>query len=650
MNVYVDQLEHFDCPVCNGRVDCTDSTPFTETSCPGCGSKVTVPGLFGHYILLRRLGEGGTGPVYRARDTKLNRVVAIKILHKVLSLNPELVEFFKHQARSAANLNHGNVMKIFELGRHAEQHYITMELIEGQNLRELLYADTVSEDEVLQIGLGISQGLEAAHERGLIHGDVRPKNIFINHEGVPKIGDFGLARSISKGSTRPFSWVSPYYTAPERLETGEDTVQSDMYGLGATLYQALVGRPPFDDPDTDKVLQLKQGFDVPDVREARPEVRPATAEIIARLLARDPAKRYADYPALIAAFRAALPFEGTAEEAEALERTAQIAPATTMPLTPVEESAPSQARRLGWLAALSGAAALGLAAFIWWPGSTGEETPHLQAPPGKPEPLLASSGSGAALDLDLGPAAPAVPTPPPPPPVEATPNPSPTPPPAEPTPEPPPPPPAPPREPLREWGNLLVWLPPDARQADTWADASGGERHARRQDNHLRFTTPSLSAFTAVLAFRPAPLPPKDGSAFKVLLATGTPDQTGSPLAIFTDRDFPSVLGHAVAGQARPDAFDLAGDASRPHRLAVAVSITPEGLDVRATLDDGPVLAWRREGTASFPPEWIWHLGALPGLDATFPGEILALALYDQSLPEAGLRAAMTALLPAAAP
>ena len=644
MHVYVDQLEHFECAVCNGRIDCTDKTPFTETTCPGCASKVTVPGLFGHYILLKRLGEGGTGPVYRAKDTKLNRVVAIKILHKVLSLNPELVEFFKHQARSASSLSHSNVMKIFELGRHAEQHYITMELIDGQNLRELLYSDTVSEEEVLHIGLGISQGLEAAFERSLIHGDVRPKNIFINHEGIPKIGDFGLARSISKGSSRPFSWVSPYYTAPERLESGEDTIFSDMYGLGATLYQALVGRPPFDDPDTDKVLQLKATFDVPDVREARPDIRPQTAAVINRLLAREPGRRYASYGDLIEAFRDALRTEES--NPESLDSTAPISPSSTMPMTAVpDEEAKAGRGAWRWLA---GAAVILIAGGLAYHFSNRASSSSQTAPAPDPAPL-ASTGQGGSTDLDLAGEDSPAPFPSPVPtnvvavtnvaalpvpvpvavvePVTVVPA----------VPEPTPTPPVP--EPANAVASPAVagpslWLKAGSRRADGWADASGAGQNAAPlaeggAPGLLRFPGTDAPSYSVLLAFRNSGTPSKAGAAFKCLLAAGTPDRKDSRLSVFADRDFPSQLGYAVGGQARPDAFEMSGEGV--HAFALVANLEGTSLRVRAWLDgkEGPSCT---VDNPSFPPEAAWFLGGLPGLDSTFPGEMIEILVYGRAL------------------
>lgn len=617
MHVYVDHLEHFECPVCKARIDCTDSLPFSETPCAACGSKVSVPGLFGHYTLLKRLGEGGTGPVYRAKDNKLNRIVALKVLHKVLSLNPELVEFFKNSARSAANLNHSNVMKIFELGKHDEQHFITMELIDGQNLRELLFSDTVSEEEVLHIGLGISQGLDAAHQTGLVHGDVRPKNIFINHEGIPKISDFGLARSISKGSSRPYNWVSPYYTAPERLQGGDDTVQTDMYGLGATLYQALVGRPPFDDPDTEKVLQLKNTFDVPDVREARPDLQPATAAIINRLLAREPQKRYASYADLIRAFQEALAGgEGSSAEAakEELARTAPIG-ASTVPLgesAGEAEAAPAPARSSRGLAVAAVLLLIGGggAYFAMRSNSSGPATPD--RPPVPPvTPAAATNTVAVPTPSPVAPQAIDLPVIPP--------------------------------EPVASVPGLQAWFR-DGQPADAaWTDLSP-RKQAATPDAAAgvhRFAPPAATnGYTVMIAFRGASAPAAGGTSYRVLAGTGAPDQRPTRLCVFADRDLPGVIGYAVAGHSRPEAFEVKSGADAVHVLHVCLAPAGDILRITAGLDAGPVDTWElpRAEIAEWTPDPLsWFIGGLPGADARFGGSIRELAWYDRPLSEAEL-------------
>jgi serine/threonine protein kinase len=546
VNIYVDRVDSFLCDSCQGRIECGHIIPLTDIVCPHCGVATWVPGQFGHYLLREKLGEGGTGPVYRAQDTKLNRIVAIKVLHKVLSLNEDLVRFFQHQAKSAAALNHINVVKIYELGKMLDQHYIAMELIEGDTLRDLINEDDISEEEALQIGLGIAEGLHAAEESGLVHGDVRPKNIFISDEGVPKIADFGLARSLSKGSARPYSWVSPYYTAPERFSGVEEDTKGDIYGLGATLFHALIGRPPFDDPEPEQVIEMKTTLHVPDIRVFQPEYREETALIVARMLEREPARRYPTYSSLIADLNHAISAFQIGETSIAATQRVEVLSA---------ENQEGSTRRKPSPAILAGLAAVVVAvlAIVLFPRlRLGNQTPPPPDPEGAP-PLTQNGTTTAGLDLPE----PAVPPAVPPPSVE---------------------------EQIAAFPRLSGWWRPQnalagSGSATYWPDSSPAGQHARIHpgttpptlvpaaspagmlfsQTTLGIRVPTISqGFWLVMVCRDIGSSTRSGNATKTLIGNALPLADPGSLNLFLDRDFANNGGIAALGQVRPDSFSRA--------------------------------------------------------------------------------------------
>jgi serine/threonine protein kinase/tetratricopeptide (TPR) repeat protein len=222
------------------------------------------PEMIAHYEILEKLGAGGMGIVYRARDTKLGREAAVKLLPENLAANPAYLQRFQREARAASALNHPNICTIYEIGEHQGRHYIAMELLEGQTLRALVQSKPLPFDRILSIALQIADALEAAHAKGIIHRDVKPANIFLTTRGHVKILDFGLAKlaAFSRTSAATDSPVSSEiaseyvssprvtigtlpYMSPEQALGEELDSRSDLFSLGSVLYEISTGVPAF---------------------------------------------------------------------------------------------------------------------------------------------------------------------------------------------------------------------------------------------------------------------------------------------------------------------------------------------------------------------------------------------------------------------
>lgn len=298
--------DSINCHSCGAIVDLTGQTGFTHVECNRCGALSVVPLRFGDFLLLNTIGIGSTGAVYKAIDLPLNRYLALKILRKKLSEAPEFVASFSHEARSAASVNHPNAAQVYSFGELDNQYYLAMELCDRGSVDDrITKLGKLPEPEVLSIGRQIASALRAAWQRGLLHRDVKPGNILFNEDGVPKIVDFGLASDHGKnaeGGQEEASeqiWGTPYYIAPEKLRGKSEDVRSDIYSLGATLFHALAGRPPFDTATAVEVT----GRHTPQPRSSLaahvPTVHEPTVRVIARMLAMDPAERYSTYDEVI---------------------------------------------------------------------------------------------------------------------------------------------------------------------------------------------------------------------------------------------------------------------------------------------------------------------------------------------------------------
>jgi hypothetical protein len=252
------------------------------------------------------------GTVYRAMDMALHRYVALKVLKPGLAANPEFIESFSREARAAASVTHINVAQVYTFGEQEGHYFIAMELLEKGSLDDrIVRRRQLPEAEVLDIGVQIAAGLSAAYERGLLHRDVKPGNILFDAEGVPKVVDFGLARGRDVQAAKPVGgapqqvWGTPYYIAPEKMRGHADDLRSDIYSLGATLFHALAGRPPFEAATATDVALKHTTQPAVSLKAFVPGIQDATARTIGRMLAKNPAERYHSYAELTADLEAA---------------------------------------------------------------------------------------------------------------------------------------------------------------------------------------------------------------------------------------------------------------------------------------------------------------------------------------------------------
>jgi serine/threonine protein kinase len=290
--------DSINCHSCGAVLDLTGQTGFTHVECTRCGALSVVPLQFGDFLLLNAIGIGGTGTVYKAIDLPLNRYLALKILRKKLSSDPSFIASFSREARAAAAVRHPNIAHVYSFDERDGQYYLAMELCDRGSLDDrITKLGKLSEPEVLSIGQQIASALRAAWQRGLLHRDVKPGNILFNEDGVPKIVDFGLARGQGKdpdGASDQI-WGTPYYIAPEKLRGKPEDVRSDIYSLGATLFHALAGRPPFDAATAREVANKHTTQPAFSLKTYVPTIHEHTMNVIARMLAKDPSERYDTY-------------------------------------------------------------------------------------------------------------------------------------------------------------------------------------------------------------------------------------------------------------------------------------------------------------------------------------------------------------------
>jgi tRNA A-37 threonylcarbamoyl transferase component Bud32 len=247
--------------------------------------------LAGRYRLAVRIDEGGAGEVWQARDERLDRDVAIKILGA--NADEAFRERFADEARRAASVLHPNVVTVFDEGRDGADAFMVMELVRGRTLRDVV-ADRgpLRPHEAARIVGQIAAALDAAHEAGVIHCDVKPANVIVDEQGTAKLTDFGIARA-ARGPREHELIGTARYIAPERIEGKAPTERSDVYSLGLVAYELLAGRPPNAEMETEDLLRVRLDGRAPSLRSVRVGIGDEIDRVVAKALARDPHHRYA---------------------------------------------------------------------------------------------------------------------------------------------------------------------------------------------------------------------------------------------------------------------------------------------------------------------------------------------------------------------
>lgn len=263
------------------------------------------PFLLGRFRLDKRLG-GVMGVVYRGVDTESGNEIALKALPKTLAFEPSFVERFKREVKATGSLAHPNIVRIFDAGVEHGVFYLAMEFIEGESLNQRLRRDGVlSEREGLKIGYYVAQALAHAHAKSVLHRDVKPENIMLAKDGRVKLTDFGLAKLLADEQQITAEGIAvgtPHYIAPEQARALKDTDhRADLYALGATLFHILTGRLPYEGDDGAAIMRRHVFEATPDPRMIKPGMAPAVANILMKLMAKNPADRYQSADDLCAA-------------------------------------------------------------------------------------------------------------------------------------------------------------------------------------------------------------------------------------------------------------------------------------------------------------------------------------------------------------
>ncbi len=253
-----------------------------------------IPG----FRVMQKIGAGAMASVYKAKQLSLDRIVAIKILPKRLSEDKEFVERFYKEGKAAAKMNHNNIVQAIDVGEFAGYHYFVMEYVDGETVYDELIRNRVyTEQAALNIIIQIAKALEHAHARGLIHRDVKPKNIMITRDGTAKLADMGLARLAddvaAAEAEKGRAFGTPYYISPEQIRGVMDVdFRADIYSLGGTLYHMITGRVPFDGQTPTQIMQkhLKEPLVPPD--HINKSLSTGLAEVVEKMMAKDRNQRY----------------------------------------------------------------------------------------------------------------------------------------------------------------------------------------------------------------------------------------------------------------------------------------------------------------------------------------------------------------------
>lgn len=294
---------------------CQSDNPETATFCADCGTKLISPKgiditetaevpkeelttgstFAGRYQIIEELGKGGMGRIYKVHDTEIKEKVALKLLRPEIASDEKTIERFRNEVRSARKISHRNVGRMFDLGKSENTYYITMEYVEGENLKNMIrMSGQLGIGTTISLAKQVCEGLAEAHKLGVVHRDLKPSNIMIDREGSVRIMDFGIARSLKeKGITSAGVMIgTPEYMSPEQVEGKEVDQQTDIYSLGIILYEMLTGRVPFEG-DTALMVAVKHRTETPkEPKDYNEQILDDLNGLILRCLEKDKKKRY----------------------------------------------------------------------------------------------------------------------------------------------------------------------------------------------------------------------------------------------------------------------------------------------------------------------------------------------------------------------
>ena len=259
------------------------------------------------YEIVDKVGTGGMADVYKAKDRRLNRFVAIKILKQEYSNDAKFVSKFRAEAQSVAGLSHPNIVNVYDVGEDGDLYYIVMELVEGITLKKFIETKGRLEiKEAVGIAIQIAQGMGEAHANHIIHRDIKPQNIIISKEGKVKVTDFGIAKAATSNTITSNAMGSVHYISPEQARGGYSDEKSDIYSLGITMYEMLSGAVPFEGDSTVTVaLSHIQNEAVP-LDEVDAQIPHSISLIVQKCMEKKPDYRYLSADALIADLKRAL--------------------------------------------------------------------------------------------------------------------------------------------------------------------------------------------------------------------------------------------------------------------------------------------------------------------------------------------------------
>ena len=252
--------------------------------------------LGNRYQIIRKIGDGGMAFVYQAKDKLLNRIVAVKVLRPEFADDAEFLAKFKREAEAVANITHPNIVNVYDVGQEDKVHYIVMEYVDGQNLKEIIKNEGVLDEyTALDITKQIAQALSAAHKKGVIHRDIKPHNILISNEGRQvKVADFGIAKAVSNSTITNIGSIigSVHYFSPEQAKGQPVAKNADLYSLGIVLYEMIIGRVPFrgDSPISIALQHINE--DIEFTQEEKTKIPHSVRTLISKLTEKSPEDRY----------------------------------------------------------------------------------------------------------------------------------------------------------------------------------------------------------------------------------------------------------------------------------------------------------------------------------------------------------------------